>query len=160
MIEQRVAHRSLEGWRGIALIGAIAVLVILSSNLFDALGRWIGNASSLLFILFSMGVAGFLLRRYVMSFVYTCDGSCLRVRRAYGRYQRAMADIWLNGIQACGPLDAMRQRFPGARAQRAVRPECDIESLAVAYNDAGKIAIMLMQPNEALRKVIKDAVRK
>ena len=160
MIEQRVAHRSLEGWRGFALIAAIALLVILGSNFFYALSRWIGNASSLLFILFGMGVAGFLLYRYVMSFVYTCDGSCLRVRRAYGRYQRAMADIWLNGVQACGSYEDMKRRFPAARVQRAVKPECDIAPLAVAYNDAGKVAIMVMQPNDAMRKVIADAVKK
>ena len=134
--------------------------MILGSNLFYALGRYIGNAASLLFILFGMGVAWFLLNRYVMSFVYTCDGSCLRVRRAYGRYERQMADIWLNGIQRCGTLEDVKRRCPGARVQRAVKPECPIEPLAVAYNDAGRIAIMVLQPEDALRQVIVKAAKK
>lgn len=160
MIQQRVSHRSLQGWRGVALIAVIALGVILGSNLFYYLGRWIGNAASLLFILFGMGVAWFLLNRYVMSFVYTCDGSCLRVRRAYSRYERQMADIWLNGIQRCGSLEDVKRRCPGARVQRAVKPECAIEPLAVAYNDAGRTAIMVLQPEDALRDVIIKAAKK
>lgn len=160
MIQQRVSHRSLQGWRGVALIAVIALGVILDSNLFYYLGRWIGNAASLMFILFGMGVAWFLLNRYVMSFVYTCDGSCLRVRRAYGRYERQMADIWLNGIQRCGTLEDVKRRCPGARVQRAVKPECPIEPLAVAYNDAGRTAIMVLQPEDALRQVIVKAAKK
>ena len=159
MIQQRVSHGSLNGWRGVALIAVIALGVILGSNFFYYLGRYIGNAASLLFILFGMGVAWFLLNRYVMSFVYVCDGSCLRVRRAYGRYERFMADVWLNGIQACGPLDAMKSRFSGAKVHKAVRPECHIEPLAVVYNDAGRTAILLMQPDDALRAVILRAVK-
>lgn len=159
MISQRVSHGSLNGWRGVALIAAIALGVILGSNFFYYLGGYIGNAASLLFILFGMGVAWFLLNRYVMSFVYACDGSCLRVRRAYGRYERFMADIWLNGIQRCGSLEDVRRRFTGARIQRAVKPECPIEPLAVAYNDAGRVAIMVLQPDDALRAVILKAVK-
>lgn len=159
MIQQRVSHRPLNGWRGVALIAVIAVVVILSSNLFYYLGRWLGNTASLLFILFGMGVAWFLLNRYVMSFVYACDGSCLRVRRAYGRYERFMADIWLNGIQYCGSLEDARRRFPSARVQRAVKPECSIEPLAVAYNDAGKAAIVVLQPEDELRAAILKAVK-
>ena len=160
MIQQRVSHGSLNGWRGVTLIAVIALGVILGSNFFYYLGRYIGNAASLLFILFGMGVAWFLLNRYVMSFVYVCDGSCLRVRRAYGRYERFMADVWLNGIQCCGSLEEVRRRCPGARVQRAVKPECEIEPLAVGYNDAGKTAIVVLQPEEALRGVILKAVKK
>lgn len=160
MIQQRVSHGSLNGWRGVALIAVIALGVILGSNLFYYLGKYIGNAASLLFIVFGMGVAWFLLNRYVMSFVYVCDGSCLRVRRAYGRYERFMADVWLNGVTCCGTLDDVRRRCPGARVQRAVKPECAIKPLAVAYNDAGRTAIVVLQPEDKLRDVIVRAVRK
>lgn len=159
MLEQQVSHRSLRGWRGVALIAAIALVVILGSNFFYYISRWIGNAASPLFILFGMGVAWFLLNRYVMGFLYACDGSCLRVRRTYGRYQRVVADVWLNGVQACGSLEDMRRRFPAARVQRAVKPECAIDRLAVAYNDAGKIAIVVLQPDDAVRGVVVRAAK-
>ena len=125
-----------------------------------SLGINLALAGNLLFILFGMGVAWFLLNRYVMSFVYLCDGSCLRVRRAYGRYERQMADIWLNGIRCCGALEDVKRRCPGARVQRAVKPECAIEPLAVAYNDAGKTAVMVLQPEDELRDVIVKAAKK
>lgn len=160
MIEQRVSHRSMQGWRGAVLVAVVAVVVILSSNFFYFISRWIGNAASPLFILFGMGVAWFLLNRYVMSFVYYCDGSCLRIRRAYGRYQRQVADVWLNGVKACGTLQDIKARFPGARTQRAVKPECEIPPLAVAFNDAGKTAIVLLQPGEELREVLMKAVKR
>ena len=136
----------MQGWRGAVLVAVVAVVVILSSNFFYFISRWIGNAASPLFILFGMGVAWFLLNRYVMSFVYYCDGSCLRVRRAYGRYQRQVADV--------------KARFPGARTQRAVKPECEIQPLAVAFNDAGKTAIVLLQPEEELREILMKAVKR
>ena len=159
MIEQHVAHGSMKGWRGVALIGAVALVVILGSNFFYFLSRYIGNAASPMFIAFGMAVAWFLLNRYVMGFAYYFDGSCLRVRRTYGRYQRQVADVWLNGVKACGTLEEVRRRCPGARLQRAVKPECPIEPLAVAFNDAGKTAILLLQPEGKLRDVILGAVK-
>ena len=158
---QRIEHSSLAGWRGVALIAVIAALVIALSSFFSALERVLGSmTASLLFILSGMAVAGFLLRRYVLGFLYVCENGCLRVSRVYGKRQRPMADIWLNGVSACGEPDAMRRRFPGAKVQRATRADCPLPPLAVAYRDGGKTAIMVLQPNEPLRQVIVTAVKK
>ena len=79
MIEQRVTHPPLKGIKGVALIAVIALLVIVLSNVFSALEPVLGSMlASLLFILCGMGVAGVLLNRYVLGFMYTCDSSCLR----------------------------------------------------------------------------------
>ena len=161
MIDQFVGPRPLKGWRGVALIAAIAVLVIALSNIFSALERRIGSmAASLMFILCGMGVAGYLLRQYVLGFRYECDGSCLRVCRVYGKRRRPMADIWLNGVQACGDPEDVRRRFPGARTQRAVRRDCPLTPLAVAYRDGGRTAVMVLQPGEEIREAILKAVKK
>lgn len=160
MLEQRVTNKPVSGLRGVALIGLIAASVIVGSNFFYFVGRWIGSVSSLLFILFGMCVAWLLLDWYVKGYIYTCGNGCLRVCRTYGKYERFMADLWLNGLQACGTLDAMKSRFPGAKVQKAVKPECPLEPLAVAYNDAGRTAIMLLQPDAAMRETIMKAVRK
>ena len=160
MIRQRVEHAPLTGWRGVALILLIALLVIALSNIFSALERVLGSMwASLLFILSGMGVAGFLLRRYVLGFQYTCENGCLRVSRVYGKRERPMADIWLNGVQACGEPDAIRQRFPSAKVQRAVRADCPLPPMAVAYRDDGKTAIMLLQPEQPLRELLIEKVR-
>lgn len=160
MHEQRVEHRSMKGVRGFALVALTALAVLAGSSFFAFLERYIGNAASLLFILYGCLIAWLLLDRFVLSFVYSCSNGCLRVRRAYGKRQRPMADVWLNGVQACGSLDDMRKRFPGAKVHRAVKQGCPIEPLAVAYNDAGKTAILLLQPDEPLRRMIVAAVRR
>ena len=160
MLEQRVTNRPVGGMRGVALIALIAASVIVGSNFFYFLGRWIGSVSSLLFIIYGIFIAWLLLDWYVKGYIYTCGNGCLRVCRTYGRYERFMADIWLNGLQACGTLEDMKCRFPKARVQRAVKPECSLESLAVAYNDAGRTAIMVLQPDADIRGAIINAVRK
>ena len=159
MLEQRVQNKPLNGLGGVGLIALIALAVILGSNFFYFLGRYIGTVSSILFILFGMAVAWLLLDRYVLSFVYTCQNGCLRVCRAYGRYERFMADVWLNGVRACGTLEDMKRRLPSARVQKATRPGCPLPALAVAYNDAGRDAIIVLQPDEPLRAVIRRAVK-
>lgn len=159
MIEQRIAHPPLTGWRGPALILTIAAAMFVGSALFSALEGVMGRASSALFIVYGIGVAWYLLNRYVMTVVYTCKGSCLRVCRAYGKYERLMLDVWLNNVKACGTLDAMQRRFPDARVRRAIRKDCPIEPLAVAHAESGKIAILLIQPEAALREVILKAVK-
>ncbi|MBR1560029.1 MAG: hypothetical protein IJ646_07280 [Clostridia bacterium] len=160
MLEQRVENPAPSGLKGVALIALVAAAVLAGSNFFYFIGQWIGTASSILFLLYGALVAWLLLDRYVLKFIYTCDGNCLRVCRAYGNRERFMADVWLNGVQACGTLDDMRRRFPGAKVQRATKRECPLEPLAVAYNDAGRTAIMVLQPNEELRKIIVKAVKR
>lgn len=160
MIAQRIEHPPLKGWRGVALILVIAAGVVALSNLCAALERVIGSLyASLLFILSGMGVAGFLLNWYVLGFLYAMDGSRLRVSRVYGRRERPMADIWLNSIQACGAPDDMRRRFPGARVHRAVKQTCPLAPMAVAYRDAGRAAILVIQPNDELRQALVRAVK-
>ena len=160
MIEQRVDGPSLKGWRGVALIAALALLVILLSRLFEWLSRWLGGASSLLFLASGAALAWFMMHRFVMGFVYTCDGSCLRVSRVYGKRRLLAQEIWLSTIRACGDPEKLRARFPGARVRWAVRPECPLEPLAIAYGDGGKTSILLLQPDERLQALLTEAARK
>ena len=160
MIQQRVEGHSWKGWRGIALVAVIAAAVVLGSMFFSWLGRYIGGISAPLFIVYGILIAWFLLDCVVMAFTYTSNGSSLRVCRAYGRRERLMTEIWLNGLQACGSLADMQKRFHGAKVQRAVKRGCSIEPVAVAYNAAGRTELLVIQPNDALRKAIRAALKK
>ena len=160
MIEQRIQNRSLQGWRGIALVLATALAVVLGSSLLHALEPRIGTASSVLFIAYGCAIAWFLLHWFVMGFIYHCDGSCLRVYRVYGKRRRPMLEIWLNSVRACGEPEEMKRRFPGARMQRAVRRECPIAPLALAWNDGGKAALLLFQPDDAMRAAVMAAAKR
>ena len=160
MIEQRVEGPALRGLRGVGLIALVAAALFVGSAAFSCLERYIGNLSSLLFILCGCAVAWLLLNRYVLGFVYTCANGCLRICRAYGKRERFMLDVWLNGIRACGELEDIRNRFPGAKVHRATKSNCPIPPLAVAFNDAGRTAILLLQPDAPLKDVIVGAVRR
>ena len=159
MLEQKVENQSFRGWRGAVLVLGVALLVILGSGFFDWLGRFIGRAASVLFIAFGCAVAWLLLNTCVLAFLYECDGSRLRVSRLYGKRKRPMLEVWFNTLRACGSLEAMRQRFPGAPVQRAARRECPLAPLALAYDDGGRAAILLIQPDDRLRAAILKAVR-
>ena len=154
MIEQRVENRRLNSWRGAAVVLASMLVVVLASSLFGWLERWIGRAASILFIAFGFGVACFLMNRYVLAYIYTYDGACLRVYRAYGRLRRPMLELWTGNVRAAGSPEPIKKRFPGARMQRATRPGCPNEALALAHNDAGRTAILLIQPNDQLRAAL------
>ena len=160
MVEQRVEGCSLRGWRGVALVLGLAVLIIAGSCLFSWLGRWIGGASSALFIAFGGAVAWLVLDRYVLAYTYTANGSCLRVCRAYGKRRRFMLDVWLNSVRGCGTPEEMKRRYPGARVQRAVKRDCPIPPLAVAWQDGGRTSLLLIQPNDQLHAVIAGAAKK
>lgn len=160
MIRQKVTHRPLKGFSGAALILVIAALVIALSNFFSAMERVIGSLyASMMFIACGMGVAGFLLNWYVLGFLYITDGDMLRVNRVYGKRERPMLDIRLTTALACGPLDDMRRRFPNARVHRAVKRDCPIEPFAVVYKDGNRPAILLLQPEAALKAAIIKAVK-
>lgn len=160
MTEQRIQNRSLSGWRGVALVLAAALAMILGSGLFHALGCFIGSAATLLFIAYGCAIAWFMLYWFVMGFIYHCDGSCLRIYRAYGKRQRPMLEVWLHSIQALGSLQELQGRFPGARVQRALRPECPIEPMAVAYRYSGKVSILLIQPDDEMKRALLAAVKR
>ena len=160
MIEQRVNGTAVKGWRGIALIAAVAAAAIAGSCAFTALEPRLGSASGILFLFYGALIAWFLLNRYVLSFVYTCKNGCLRISRAYGKRERFMLDVWLNSVKSFGDPEDVRRRFPSAKIRRAVRGACPIKPMAVAYTENGRYAILILQPDEALRGAIVGALKK
>jgi len=159
MIQQRIERRSLDGIRGILVVLAVMAAAILGSAFFTFLGSRIGSPASILFILYCCGIAWFLMNRYVLSFIYTTDGSCLRIARKYGKRERFMCDIWLSSVTAYGDPESVKQKVPGARIDRAIKSQCDLPQFAMAYKDAGKQAIIIIQPNEEMKKVILEKLK-
>lgn len=159
MIEQRVTNPPLRGLKGVALIALVVVAAALGSNFFYFLRPYIGNLSSILFIVYGVFIAWLLMDHYVLGYLYTCQNGCLRICRVYGKREWFVTDVWLNGIRATGPLEQMKGRFPGARVHRAIKSECPIEPVAVAYNDAGRTAIAVLQPDAELREKLLQAVK-
>lgn len=160
MLQQRVENRRPNALQGVAVVLACALAALAGNALFGWMGRWIGALSSVGFILYGCIIAWLLMDRYALAFVYTANADCLRVCRAYGKRERFMADVWLNQVQACGTPEEMKKRFPSARTARATRPQCPLAPLALAYQTGGKTAVMVIQPDDALREHLVRAIKK
>lgn len=159
MIQQKIQRRSLDGIRGILVVLAAMAAALIGSAVFSLLGTRIGSPASILFILYCCGIAWLLMNRYVLSFIYTTDGSCLRICRSYGKRERFMCDIWLSSVTAYGDPESVKQKYPSARIDRAIKSQCDLPHFAMAYKDAGKQAIIIIQPNEEMKAALMEKLK-
>ena len=159
MIEQRLQNRQPGALAGLGVILGAAVAVVAGSAFFTMLAPRLGTLSSLLFIAYGCAIAWFLLDWYVLCFIFTASADCLRVCRAYGKRERFIMDVRMSQVTAYGAPDDVKRRFPNARVTRATRPQCDFEPLALAFRQEGRDAILVLQPNEALRAHLIEAIR-
>ena len=160
MLQQRVENRRPTALQGAGIVLACALAALAGNALFSWMSRWLGTLASVGFILYGCIIAWLLMDRYALAYVYTANADCLRVCRAYGRRERFFADVWLNQVQGCGAPEDIKKRFPGARTARATRPQCPLAPLALAYKTGGKTAVMILQPDDALREHLLRAVKK
>ena len=160
MLEQKLRNRQPTALQGIGLILLIALATIAGSAFFTLMQRRIGVLASALFILYGCAIAWFLLDWYALSFIYTATDDVLRICRAYGKRERFAADIWLNRVIAWGAPEAMKQRYPGAKTLRATRSQCEYEPLALVYKDSDRVAIAVIQPDEAMKKHLIEGIRR
>ena len=159
MLEQRVRNRQPTALQGVGLVLLIALAAMAGSAFFSLLERRIGVLASVLFIAYGCAIAWFLLDWYALSYVYTATDDCLRICRAYGKRERFAADVWLNRVVAWGAPDEMKRRYPQAKALHATRAQCPYEPLALVYQNSGGLAVAVIQPDDAMRRHILDAVR-
>jgi hypothetical protein len=143
----------------VGLVLLIALAAMAGSAFFSLLERRIGVLASVLFIAYGCAIAWFLLDWYALSYVYTATDDCLRICRAYGKRERFAADVWLNRVVAWGAPDEMKRRYPQAKALHATRAQCPYEPLALVYQNSGGLAVAVIQPDDAMRRHILDAVR-
>ena len=159
MLQQKLRNRQPTALQGVGLVLLIALAAMAGSAFFSLLERRIGVLASVLFIAYGCAIAWFLLDWYALSYVYTATDDCLRICRAYGKRERFAADVWLNRVVAWGAPDEMKRRYPQAKALHATRAQCPYEPLALVYQNSGGLAVAVIQPDDAMRRHILDAVR-
>ncbi len=159
MHSQRIQNRQPKGLRGVGLVLLVALAAVAGSAFFTRLQPRLGATASLLFIVYGCAIAYFLLNWYAMSFIYTATDDVLRVCRAYGKRERFMVDVWLNQVVAYGTPEEIKARCPDAPVTQAVRAQCEWEPLALAYRQEGKARILVLQPDEAMRKHLIGAIK-
>lgn len=157
MHTQKVQNPPLKAIQGIGVVAGVVAALFLGSVLAALLTPLIGSTlASVAFWALGIAVALWVMRRFVLTYTYDLGPNLLRISFSYGRYQRDMADIYFNNILNAGDLQDMRARYPNARVNRAVRPGCPLEPLAVACKDA----IYLLQPDPEIRQVLEAHARK
>ena len=159
MLQQKVSNRQPTALQGVGLVALILLAAVAGSAFFSLMSARLGALASVGFIAYGCAIAWLLLNWYGMSFVYTATPDCLRVCRAYGKRERFLADVWLNRIVAAGSLEAMKGRCPGARVTQATKAQCAYEPLALAYKDSDGARIIVIQPNDEMRKFLLEKIR-
>ena len=157
---QKVRNSKLGALKGLGVVAGIFAALFVITLVTQLLIPFIGEGpSSLLFWGLGALVALWTMRRFVLTYSYGLGTNVLRVTFAYGRYERVMVDLYFNNIVNAGTLSDMRARYPSARVNRATRPGCDIEPLAVAARDNGVISIFLLQPDSVIRAKLEEVAR-
>ena len=160
MLEQKLRNRQPTALQGVGLVLLIALATLAGSAFFTLMQKRIGALASALFIAYGCAIAWFLLNWYALSFVYTATDDVLRICRAYGKRERFAADIWLNKVEAWGEPEVMKQRYPQAKVLNATRAQCEFEPLALVYQDSDSLNIAVIQPDEAMRNHLLEAIRR
>lgn len=161
MHQQTVKNPKPKPLQGVLAVAGLLAALVLDSILMQLLAPWLGEGTAVvIFWVLGALVAMYAMRRFVMSFSYAANGSMLQITFAYGRYRRMMEEIYFGNMLYSGTLEEMKKRFPGARVNRATRPGCEHAELAVAYRNNGKTDIMVLQPDETLRGIITDHIKK
>ena len=160
MLEQRVQNPQLKPLQGIGVVVGAVAAAALGSVVFSRLALIVGTIASVGFILYGMGIAALLMRRYVLSYRYQAGPDCLRIQRMYGRYARAMAEVWYNSVSAWGTPEDVRAKYPSARVSKAVCSRCKIAPFAMAHQSDGRTVITVIQPEVALREHLEKAFRR
>ncbi len=158
MLEQHVQNRQPDALRGVGVVLGAALAVMAGSALCTWLQGFIGTLASVLFIAYGCAVAWFMLNWFTMSYIYSANADCLRLCRAYGKRERFIADIRLSQVTAYGAPEDVKRRYPDARVYRATRSECAFEPLALAYRDSDRTAILVLQPDDAMRAFLLEHV--
>lgn len=160
MYEQRVTDPKLKGKKGTFIFLAVIAAAFLGSAFFTKIEPYVGRAASMGFILYGCGVAWFVMSRVIACFDYVTDGNSLQVFRAYGKRRRVMTVVWLGNVQGFGTFEDMRKKFPGARLDKAVKPQNQLETFAIAYRDDNRQAILVIQPDEKMREILNKGLKK
>jgi len=159
MLEQRVQNPPLKPLQGVGVVAAGLAAAALGSAAFSRLAVRVGSVASIGFIVYGMAIAGFLIRRYVLAYRYQAGPDCLHIDRLYGRYARAMTDVWYGSVSAWGTPEDVRAKHPSAPVSRAVCARCGLAPFAMAHQSGGRTVITVIQPDDSVRQRLEKAFR-
>ena len=161
MHQQKIQNPPVKPLAGLAAVAVILAVLAADLLLSRLLARALGEAAgAVIFWALGLGVALLSLRRFVLSYSYIMSGQLIRVSFAYGRYERVMSDLYFANLLYLGTPAQAKERFPGARVNRAALKRCPLETVAAVYRDGGKPAVYLLQPDDEIRARLEETFRR
>lgn len=161
-MKQIVEHKKLSALHGILLVlGLLLVLIFMNYVVLGFLATHLGNAaSSLAFWALGVLIAWAVLRIYIVKYSYELGEDVLRLCRSYGKRERFIDDVYLNQLLFVGEPEEAKRRWPNARKVKATHVKGENAVVALAYQASDGKRIALIQPNDALLKALRDAVKR
>ncbi len=157
-MRQRVSNPELKWWQGILLIvGIVAILAVF--QFFAAVFSLMSGKpnsytiASVAFWIFGGIIALSLLRAFIMSYEYSLEGINFRISRVYGAGRpREAITIVTRSIEAVGTPEEIEGKFPGSHPDVYIRKKTGLAVTAVAYRTDGRLKVIHIQPEDALRE--------
>lgn len=161
MMKQIVEHKKLSAPRGFLLVlGLVAVLVLLNYLVLDVVALKVGDvAASVAFWVLGGGIALWVLRIYVVKYVYELGADLLRLNRSYGKRLRHIEDIYLSQLQFVGSPEEAKKRWPDARRVRALHARGEEPVTAVVYRSADGTNVALIQASPELKAKLVERLK-
>lgn len=151
MYRHTVQNPPIKSLHGLLIVAGLVAVIWIDSLIAGLITRFSGLIAAIFFWGVGAAVALWTMRRFSLGYSYSLSSTVLRIAHLYGKRERPMQDIYLNNIVFSGTPDAVTGRYPSARVHRAVLPRNPAETFAVAYRDDGRIAIMLLQPDDRIK---------
>lgn len=161
MLKQTVGHSKLGAVRGIALVAAlVAVLLFLNYVVLNFIADKVGyTAASISFWVIGGAIAFWMLRRFVLVYIYEIGGNVLRITRKYGKRERLIEDIYLNRIIYVGTPEEAKRRDPNAKVIKVVHSAVKTDKTAMLFNTSQGTETVIFQPDAEMRKRLVEAVK-
>ncbi len=165
-MRQRVSNPKLKWWQGMLLIVSIVAILMIFQFFASVVSYMTGDMNnmgiaSIAFWIFGGVIALYLLRRFIMEYEYTIEGINFKVYRIYsGLRPREGLNVITRNIEAVGTPEQIEGKFPGSHPSVFTRKHADIPVTAVAYRDDGRLRVIHIQADPAMKEKLVECVKK
>ena len=161
-MKQIVAHKKLSALHGFLLVlGILAVLLVMNNLVLGVLTRAVGfTVANVTFWLVGALMALWVLRVYVVKYIYELGPDVLRLNRAYGKRERHIEDVYLNQLLFVGAPEEARKRYGKLRCTRSTHPSCKLARTALVYKNSSGTRMALIQADDKLKAALTERVKK
>ena len=157
MYQQDVKGRKVSSLAGVGMIVLIVVSISAAGILEQLIAQLTGLSFGAMLVWALVALEVFLLLRMsVREYRYTLTEGRLFIEARYGNNTRIIHDIPVETIQAIGPEQEMFAAYGnGQTFDKVFTKGCEIAPSVIAYRKDGSTKLLLFQPDEKLKELIR-----